>query len=85
MVQVSAFLFVFPDTWTLTPDSVSHPALSPNMKQKPCFLDRLGTITLSNNHGGRKRQVGLRAIVDEIIRILRVYLKSINKAISFMI
>jgi len=38
-----------------------------------------------HNHGGRKRQVGLRAIVDEIIRILGAYLKSINKAISFMI
>jgi hypothetical protein len=36
-----------------------------------------------DNHGGRKRQVGLGAIFDEIIIILGGYLKSINKSISF--
>jgi hypothetical protein len=51
---------------------------------KSTILNLQSSISF-HNHGGRKRQVGLRAIVDEIIRILRVYLKSINKAISFMI
>jgi hypothetical protein len=38
-------------------------------------------LPLTVNHRGAKRQVGLRAIVDEITGILRVYLKSSKKAI----
>jgi len=42
--------------------------------QSPIYFD---------NHGGRKRQVGLGAIVYEIIIKLRGSLKSPHKSISF--
>lgn len=65
--QVCHSIFIFAYSRNLAPDGESHPAFSANVKQKLCFLDRIGPVPIFDNHGVRKRQVGLGAKVDEII------------------